>query len=109
MNSVLESLAKGVPVVAIPFNHVVPGVAARVQRAGVGEVIPLQQLSSARLRKALSAVLRDPAYRAAAQQIKATIERTDALDLAADIVEETFWKSRSVASYRGEAADGYAY
>lgn len=89
LNTVLESLAEGVPLVAIPLGNDQPGVAARLHARKAGLVVPRSGLSVSRLRTAIRAALTDPRYRVAAQSIQAAIHSTDALDLAADVVEQS--------------------
>jgi len=89
LNTVLESLAEGVPLVALPLGNDQPGVAARLHARGAGLVIPRSGLSVSRLRTAVRAALIDPHYRTAAQIIQSAIHSTDALDMAADIVEQS--------------------
>ena len=42
LNTTLESLAEGVPLVAIPQGNDQPGVAARIAHHGAGVVVPLE-------------------------------------------------------------------
>ncbi len=62
LNTVLESLRCGVPVVAIPIANDQPGVAARVAGAAAG-VVPLKRVSVPLLRSAIDRVWGDPTYR----------------------------------------------
>ena len=43
LNTVLESLAQGVPMVAIPVGYDQPGTAARIAHYGVGEFIRVEE------------------------------------------------------------------
>ena len=63
LNTVLESLRCGVPMVAIPIANDQPGVAARIAWTGTGAVVPLRRLSEPRLRRAIDQVWNDPACR----------------------------------------------
>ena len=54
LNTVLESLAEGVPLVALPLGNDQPGVAARVAARGAGVVIPQQKLTADKLRAAVA-------------------------------------------------------
>ena len=47
LNTVLESLAQGVPMVAIPIGYDQPGVAARIAHHGVGEFMEVEDLTVA--------------------------------------------------------------
>ncbi len=88
MNTTLESLAQGVPLVAIPVTADQPGVAARIAASGSGAVVPFQKLTFDRLRIAIGKVLEDPSYRAAARRIQMEIRKCDGLGIAADAIEQ---------------------
>jgi MGT family glycosyltransferase len=95
LNTVLESLCEGVPLVAVPLANDQPGVAARVMARGACVVVPLQRLNAARLRKAVMLVLQDARYREAAQVLQRTIQRMDGSGRAADLIEQVL-KLRSI-------------
>ena len=88
LNTVLESLAESVPLVAIPLGNDQPGVAARIAAKGAGVVIPKRKLNVSRLRSAVQSVLGDGRYRAAARNLQAAIQQVDGLERAADIIED---------------------
>lgn len=88
LNTVLESLSEGLPLVCIPLANDQPGVAARVAARGAGLVVPLRKLNSRRLRSAVRAVLEDEKYRRAAGLIQAAIRTVDGLEMAADLIED---------------------
>ena len=88
LNTVLESLAEGVPLVAIPQGNDQPGVAARVAAKGVGIVIPNRKLNVRRLRSAIKSVLEENSYREAARNLQSAIRQIDGLETAANIIEE---------------------
>jgi MGT family glycosyltransferase len=90
LNTTLESLAHGVPMVAIPIGYDQPGVAARIAHHGVGEFIELAELTTARLRGLIETVLQDPSYRERANYFRKVISKTRGLDKAADIIEQAF-------------------
>jgi MGT family glycosyltransferase len=87
LNTALESLAEGVPMVAIPVTNDQPGVAARIRHLGWGEVVPLKKLNAARLRGAVVRVMGDGRYRENARRMREAIARRDGLREAADAVE----------------------
>lgn len=90
MNSALEALAQGVPMVAIPVTNDQPGVAARIAYTKTGTVVPIEQLSTERLSAAIGEVLRNPEYRQNAAKMKKNITETNGLEKAADLLEEAF-------------------
>jgi MGT family glycosyltransferase len=90
LNTALESLAWGVPMVVLPVTYDQPGVGARVEWSGVGRSIPVGRVTVERLREAVRLVLRNPAYRVRARQMQSRIEAADGLNRAADLVELAF-------------------
>jgi zeaxanthin glucosyltransferase len=88
LNTVLESLAEGVPLIAVPLGNDQPGVAARVAAQGAGIVIQRRKLNVPRLRNATQSILEDPQYRAAALRLQSAIQQIDRLEAAANIIED---------------------
>jgi zeaxanthin glucosyltransferase len=87
LNTVLESLAQGVPHVAIPMNVDQPGVAARIAEEKTGQFIPFKDLSESRLTLLLDEVLHDSIYRDNARRFQKIIVGTDGLSRAASLLE----------------------
>ena len=99
LNTVLESLEQGVPMVVLPVTNDQPGVGARVEWSGVGRSIPVGRLTVDRLRDAVCEVLGDPSYRERAEGMQSSIEAADGLNRAADLIGEAFGSnSRAVPS-----------
>ena len=98
MNTTLESLTNGVPMVAIPVANDQPGIAARIAWTGAGEVIPLGKLSVERLRKAVERVLTEDSYKKNALRLQEAIEQAGGATKAADIIEEAISTSKPLAS-----------
>ena len=90
LNTALESLAWGVPMVVLPVAYDQPGVGARVEWSGVGRSIPVGRLTVDRLRDAVRIVLGNPAYRERAGRLQSSIEAADGLNRAADLIEGAF-------------------
>jgi zeaxanthin glucosyltransferase len=88
MNSVLESLVYGVPTVAIPITADQPGIAARIRRARIGEMITPRQLTPERLHKTLMRVMNEPSYRLHLKQFQDWIATHPGVVLAADEIEK---------------------
>jgi zeaxanthin glucosyltransferase len=88
MNTALESLSNGVPMVAIPIANDQPGVAARIAWTGTGEVVSLAKSGSPRLRAAVKKVLTEDTYKQNAVKLQAAIHRAGGVSRAADIVEQ---------------------
>jgi zeaxanthin glucosyltransferase len=98
MNTTLESLANGVPMVAIPIANDQPGVAARIAWTGTGEVVPLKQLSTFKLRSAIQRVLSEGTYRENALRLQAAIRQAGGAKTAIDIVEQVMATGKPVQS-----------
>ncbi|HEY9126404.1 MAG TPA: glycosyltransferase [Acidobacteriaceae bacterium] len=90
LNTVLEALAEGVPLVCLPLGNDQPGVAARVAERGAGMVLTRRNLNPQRLRAAVLAVLDRPQYREAAQYIQQAMREVDGLQRAVVLIEEAF-------------------
>ena len=88
LNTVLESLSEGVPLVAVPLGNDQPGVAARVKARGAAVVVPRRRLNRARLRAAVILVLQEARYREAAQALQRAIQQLDGPGRAADLIEK---------------------
>jgi zeaxanthin glucosyltransferase len=88
INTALESLSNGVPMVAIPIANDQPGVAARIAWTGTGEVITLPKLTSPKLRAAVKQVLSEDSYKQNAVRLQAAIRSAGGVSRAADIVEQ---------------------
>jgi zeaxanthin glucosyltransferase len=100
LNTVLESLAQGVPMVAIPVGYDQPGTAARIAHYGVGEFVRVEEeLSSERLTTLIKIVLHTSSYRENARKLQLIIEQARGLDVAADVVETACMTVRVPASY----------
>jgi UDP:flavonoid glycosyltransferase YjiC (YdhE family) len=96
LNTTLEALAEGVPLVAIPLGNDQPGVAARIDYRNAGIVVSLKKLSANRLRRAVKAILEDGKYRSAAKSLQTAIRQADGLKTATDLIEAAFGFRREV-------------
>jgi zeaxanthin glucosyltransferase len=90
LNTALESLTQGVPMVAIPVSIDQPGVAARIAYTKTGAYVPLRELSTLRLSTLIDDVLGNPKYRRNANKRREAIVRTNGLEKAADLLEQAF-------------------
>ena len=97
LNTTLESLACGVPLVAIPITNDQPGVAARIQWHGLGAMVPLQRATAENLKPAIANVLADTSYRNRARAFQATMARMNALDVSAGLIEDLISRWPSAA------------
>lgn len=92
LNTALESLAQGVPMVAIPIAYDQPGVAARIAYHGVGELIRVEDVTAEHIAMLISMVLNGRSYRDKARHFQRVIAKTDGLNKAAALLEQAFQK-----------------
>ena len=88
LNTTLECLSEGVPMVAIPITNDQPGVAARIVWAGCGEALPVKHVSAAKLETELRKLLTQPAYRQNAVRLQSAIRQAGGVNRAVDIIEQ---------------------
>jgi UDP:flavonoid glycosyltransferase YjiC (YdhE family) len=86
-NTVCESLAEGLPLVLAPIRDDQPIVADQVVRAGAGVRVRFGRVGAAELREAITAVLDDPRYRAAAAVIQRSFRDAGGAAAAADAID----------------------
>jgi zeaxanthin glucosyltransferase len=100
LNTTLEALAQGVPMVAIPIGYDQPGVAARIAYHGAGEFVEVGDLTVERLSELIQRVRTNPGYLGRARYFQDVIARTQGLDVAADLIERAL--AAHVAEGRAE-------
>ncbi|WP_107670343.1 glycosyltransferase [Cyanothece sp. BG0011] len=88
MNTTLECLNNGVPMVAIPIANDQPGVSSRIVWTGCGEVVPLKSVKVSKLRIAIEKVLTEESYKQNALRLQAAIKKAGGVSQAIDIVEQ---------------------
>lgn len=103
LNTVLDALARGVPIVVVPIAFEQAAIAARLERAGAGRSVRRRFLTAGRLARAVRHVLDNPTYASAASRLAAEIAGAGGVRRAADIVEAVLTTGRSVL--RSEAAE----
>jgi MGT family glycosyltransferase len=96
MNTTLESLAQGLPMVALPIANEQPGIAARIRHAGVGDWLCIRGLTPAKLGVAVEKVHANPDYRERASQCARQIADAGGLSRAAEIIEQAVVERRRV-------------
>ena len=89
LNTALECLAEGVPMVAIPITNDQPGVAARIKWSGCGEFVESKKLTVKRLRAAIEHVLSEPSYRQNSTRLQRCIQGRGGACEAAALIELT--------------------
>lgn len=97
LNSVLEALAHGVPMLAIPFVADQTGIASRIVYRGLGESVT-RRTSRDAMQSAITRLLTTPQYRDRCIQVSEAIKLAGGAARAAEIVE------RAVSPRRQETA-----
>jgi zeaxanthin glucosyltransferase len=87
LNTVLDSLANGVPLVTAPITYEQPAIAERVEWTGTGRSIRFNRLNSRTLKPLVREVLQHPSYRSAARQLSEAIRISGGVKRAAEVVE----------------------
>jgi len=87
-NTVCESLSHGLPLVVIPIAYDQSHVAGRVIHVESGIRLNYKRFKAAHLQTAVWEIIRNPAYKEAAQRIKQSFERSGGATTAADLLEE---------------------
>lgn len=96
MNTTMECVQQGVPMVAIPVTNDQPGVAARIAWTGAGERVPIGQLNIPRLRNAVRQVLSQDSYKQQVLRLQEATHRAGGVGRAADIVEQAISTGKPV-------------
>ncbi len=87
LNTVLDALAAGVPLIVVPLAFEQGATAARVARTGAGLVIPRRQLTPARVADALGTLLDEPSYRERAAALRDEITVAGGVERAVALIE----------------------
>ena len=90
LNTALECLAHGVPMLCIPVTNDQPGVAKRIEWLGAGRLIPARRVTPAIIRRELQCLLKEPAYQQQAALAAEKIQRAGGLSRAAELIERAF-------------------
>lgn len=89
LNTILETLAEGKPMVAIPLAYDQPANALRLERLGLAVVLPVMRLTADRIKAAVATVMFEPRYREAAHFAKSELGRLNGAECAASIIENS--------------------
>lgn len=89
LNSTLESLENGVPVIAMPVSDDQPGVAARVKWHGAGIALPSPPRSRSDLALYVTEALENAQYRRRALSLREEFIKLNPLQMAIEIIQRT--------------------
>lgn len=87
LNTVMDALAAGVPVVAIPIAFEQAAIASRLTYCGAGLAVPFRTLSSAVLKRAISRILQNSDFTARARTLAQEIGKAGGVETAASAIE----------------------
>ena len=87
LNTVLDSLTNGVPMLTIPLTYEQPAISRRVETAGAGRTLSIDAITPPRLRRTLEYLLDRPEFRNAALRMRDAILATGGVRQAADVIE----------------------
>jgi zeaxanthin glucosyltransferase len=98
LNTTLESINAGVPMVAIPIANDQPGVASRIAWSGCGEMVKLSDVNVFKLRNAVKKVLTQEYYKNNAMSLQKANQQAGGVGRAADIIEQVVATGKPVFS-----------
>ncbi len=101
LNTSLDALSSGLPMVAIPVANEQPGIAARIAWIGAGESVTLSRATPSRLRSLISRVLSAPSYTAAAQRVRDSIQVGGGAPRAAEMIEQRLGPRDLISQFGG--------
>src|SRR5690606_11963874 len=87
LNTVLDALEVGTPMLALPIAFDQPGVAARIEHAGVGLRMNHRLASPGRIGNALKRLLREPAFGRRAARLGEEVRCAGGAERAAVLIE----------------------
>ena len=90
LNTALEGLTHGVPMLCVPVTNDQPGVASRVEWLGAGEILKPHRVTAERVRAAVTRLLNVERYRRKARHFSNRMTIVPGVGRAADIIEEAF-------------------
>jgi zeaxanthin glucosyltransferase len=97
LNTVLDSLTCGVPLLVMPITYEQPAIGQRVRWVGAGEVLPVSRLEPTRLRTQIQALLSERSYSDNARHVAEGIRMAGGVKRAGDIISGIVTSSQTVA------------
>ncbi len=90
LNTALEGLSCGLPMLCLPVTNDQPGVARRIEWLGAGEVLKPSRATAKRVRVLVEKLLSEASYRNVATRCRDQMQEQSGVVRAADIVEAAF-------------------
>lgn len=88
LNTVLDSLTFGVPMLTVPITYEQPAIAERVRWCGAGKVVRFGGLNVNAVSQAIEELLNQSQFAAAAKRVQRSIVEAGGVRRAADIIEQ---------------------
>jgi len=88
VNTTMEAIGNGIPVLAMPLSASQPGLAARLVRSGAGLMLPGHGATIKQIRENVERLLGESCFRERAQQLQQAIANAGGAARAAEIVEQ---------------------
>jgi MGT family glycosyltransferase len=99
VNTVLNAISRGIPIVALPRGADQPGMCARIVFAGIGGRVPFARSTVAEVRQLVEQVLKHDSFRQRARQLQQAMLAAGGVPRAAEIAEQALTTGRPV--FRG--------
>jgi MGT family glycosyltransferase len=97
LNTALEGLTVGLPMLCIPVTNDQPGVAQRVKWLGAGEILEPSKVTSARVRSLVQLLLKEAKYQETSRKYRERLLSTaPGTTLAANLIEQAFRTGKPV-------------
>lgn len=90
LNTAMECIARGVPMVCLPVTNDQPGVAKRIEWMGCGLATPVSRATAPRIRAMVNRILTEERFASRATELRRRLPERPGVELAADIVEQAF-------------------
>jgi zeaxanthin glucosyltransferase len=87
LNTALEALSEGLPMVAVPMTNDQPGVAERLRWKGVAEVLSRSRVTGETICTALTRIMRHSSYREEARRCMEELKQINGAKCVVDIIE----------------------
>jgi MGT family glycosyltransferase len=96
VNTVLEAISRGVPMVALPRSADHPGMASRIEHSGVGLRASFRRCTADELRRLIQRVLSEDVFRQRVRELQKVMIAAGGAARAAEIAEEALSTRRPV-------------
>lgn len=87
LNTALETLAAGKPMLCLPVTNDQPGVAGRVSWLGAGELMSPKRATAERVRAAVARLMKESKFWAKAEECRDKLMNVNGAEVAAELVE----------------------